>query len=78
MGCVYPVSYRFTRRATGMLMDSLSESIEPRHFSSQQIAFFEENGYLSGPRVLSDDQIDVLKNRIDDLITGRVDFPQHL
>tara|TARA_B100000809_G_C15053068_1_gene499636 strand:- start:486 stop:1304 length:819 start_codon:yes stop_codon:yes gene_type:complete len=59
-------------------MASLSESIEPQPFSSQQIAFFEENGYLSGPRVFSDDQVDELKSRIDDLITGRVDFPQHL
>lgn len=48
------------------------------HFSPRQIEFYRENGYLAGPRVLSDQQISVLHERIDDILSGRIEFPDHL
>jgi ectoine hydroxylase-related dioxygenase (phytanoyl-CoA dioxygenase family) len=48
------------------------------HLSQDQIAFYRENGYLSGPRVLDDDQIERLRARIADILEGRVRFPDHL
>ena len=46
--------------------------------TAENIEFYRENGYLSGPRVLADDQIERLKNRIGDILEGRVPFPSHL
>lgn len=46
--------------------------------SREQIAFYRENGYLSGPRVLDDAQIERLRARIADILDGRVPFPGHL
>jgi phytanoyl-CoA hydroxylase len=48
------------------------------HFSRDEVEFYRRNGYLAGPRVLSDEEIDVLKRRIDDILNGRVPFPEHL
>lgn len=48
------------------------------HFTKSQIEFFRINGYIAGPRVLSDEQIDRLHRRIHDIMTGRVPFPEHL
>ena len=48
------------------------------HFSAQEIEHFHRQGYLAGPRVLDDDQIETLKTRIDDILAGRTDLPQHL
>ena len=46
------------------------------HFNQEQIDFFQTNGYLLGPRVLSDEQIKELKNRIQGILDGSVSFPQ--
>jgi phytanoyl-CoA hydroxylase len=51
------------------------ESISPVGFSEEQVAFFRENGYVAGPRVLTDEQVERLRRRIDDLVEGRVEFP---
>jgi ectoine hydroxylase-related dioxygenase (phytanoyl-CoA dioxygenase family) len=48
------------------------------HFTPEQVRFYHENGYLAGPRVLSDGEIERLKRRIDDILTGRIPFPEHL
>ena len=48
------------------------------HLTEEQIAFYRENGYLSGPRVLDDAQIGRLKERIADILERRVEFPAHL
>jgi ectoine hydroxylase-related dioxygenase (phytanoyl-CoA dioxygenase family) len=48
------------------------------HFTPRQIEFYRENGYVTGPRVLSDEQIRVLHDRIDGILTGRIEFPEHL
>jgi ectoine hydroxylase-related dioxygenase (phytanoyl-CoA dioxygenase family) len=48
------------------------------HFRRDEVEFYRTNGYLAGPRVLSDEEIDVLKRRIDDILNGRVPFPEHL
>lgn len=48
------------------------------HFTAQQIEFYRANGYLPGPRVLSDEEIEILKRRIDEILTGKVPFPDHL
>ena len=47
-------------------------------FSDTQIEHYKTHGYLSGPRVLSDEQISALKERIDDILHGRIPFPKHL
>jgi phytanoyl-CoA hydroxylase len=48
------------------------------HFTAAQIESYKTNGYLLGPKVLSDEQIVTLKQRIDDILEERVDFPAHL
>ena len=47
-------------------------------FTDAQIEHYKTQGYLSGPRVLSDEQISALKERIDDILHGRIPFPKHL
>jgi ectoine hydroxylase-related dioxygenase (phytanoyl-CoA dioxygenase family) len=47
-------------------------------FNPQQIEFYRTKGYLAGPRVLSDGQLDTLRRRIEDILTGRIPFPEHL
>ena len=41
------------------------------HFTADQIQSYKTNGYLLGPRVLSDEQINILVQRIDDILGGR-------
>ena len=48
------------------------------HFSTDQIEFFRSNGYVAGPRVLSDEQIDRLRARCDGILDGRIDYPDDL
>lgn len=48
------------------------------HFTPEQVEFYRINGYLAGPRVLSDEEIGILKARIDDILAGRLPFPEHL
>ena len=45
------------------------------HFSEEQIQTFAEKGFLLGPKVLSDEQIRSLLERIDGILEERVDFP---
>ena len=47
-------------------------------FTDAQIEHYRTRGYVSGPRVLSDAQIEELKERIEDILHGRVAFPKHL
>ena len=47
-------------------------------FTDAQIEHYKTQGYLSGPRVLSDEQMSALKERIDDILHGRIPFPKHL
>ena len=47
-------------------------------FTDAQIEHYKTQGYLSGPRVLSAEQISALKERIDDILHGRIPFPKHL
>ena len=47
-------------------------------FTDAEIAQYEEQGYLQGPRVLSDEQIVALQRHIDAILDGQVDFPKHL
>lgn len=48
------------------------------HFTPQEIQFFKDNGYVTGPRVLPDEQIERLLTRIDDIVEDRVEFPDLL
>ena len=48
------------------------------HFTPEKVRFYHENGYLPGPRVLSDEQIERLKRRIEEILTGHIPFPEHL
>ena len=46
--------------------------------TQQQIDQYRAKGYVRGPRVLKDEQIERLKRRIDDILARRIDFPEHL
>lgn len=48
------------------------------HFTEEQIEYYRTSGYVPGPRVLSNEQIAVLKERIAGLLDGSVPFPAHL
>lgn len=48
------------------------------HLTREQRELFQTNGYVCGPRVLADDQIERLKRRIDDILQRRIPFPEHL
>ena len=48
------------------------------HLTPEQIQQYQELGYVAGPRVLSDSQIETLKARIDDILNRRIPFPDHL
>lgn len=48
------------------------------HFSAQEIESYHQQGYLSGPRILDDNQLEILKNRIDEILAGKTNFPHHL
>jgi ectoine hydroxylase-related dioxygenase (phytanoyl-CoA dioxygenase family) len=48
------------------------------HFSAEEVETYHRQGYLAGPRVLSDEQLETLKGRIDDILAGRTDLPPHL
>ncbi|MSU70444.1 MAG: phytanoyl-CoA dioxygenase family protein [Opitutaceae bacterium] len=42
-------------------------------FTAEQIASYHQNGFVAGPKVLTDEQILCLRQRFDDVITGRVE-----
>jgi len=48
------------------------------HLTAEQIQHYRDKGYVAGPRVLHDDQIERLKARIADILEGRVVFPENL
>ena len=48
------------------------------HFSAEEIELFHQQGYLAGPRVLDDGQVETLKGRIDEILAGNTDLPDHL
>lgn len=41
--------------------------------SEEQVAFFKENGYLAGVRMLDDDQVEVLRNELTELFNPECD-----
>ena len=55
-----------------------SRAVEPTHFTPREVQSFKTNGYLAGPRVLSDEQIARLLTRIDEIVAGRAEFPDLL
>ncbi len=49
------------------------------HFTQEQVASYHENGYVAGPKVLADDQIETLRQRFDDIINHRIEnYPEEL
>jgi phytanoyl-CoA hydroxylase len=48
------------------------------HLTAAQIRQYHALGYVAGPRVLDDAQIDRLKSRIEDILARRVPFPDLL
>src|SRR5687768_14052457 len=64
-----------TRRA---LADNRGDEDTRMRLSDEQVAFYRRNGYLAGPRVLDDAQIERLRARIADILDRRVPFPDHL
>jgi phytanoyl-CoA hydroxylase len=48
------------------------------HFSDDEIGSYKANGFVAGPRVLTDQEIEELRNRIDGILSGSVPFPPDL
>jgi len=57
-----PISDLFRQPTSAAEWDAL-------RLSDEQVAFFEENGYLSGVRLLSDEQVDVLRDELTDFFS---------
>ncbi|HYJ91370.1 MAG TPA: phytanoyl-CoA dioxygenase family protein [Pyrinomonadaceae bacterium] len=57
-------------RPVGALFDAdkMGEFLERYRISDEQLQFFNENGYLKGVRILSDDQIEVLRAELSLLV----------
>ena len=51
---------------------SREEDWERYRLSEEQVEFFRENGYLTGIRVLSDEQVEVLRGELEQLMN-----PEH-
>ncbi len=53
----------------GPLLDEVAKR-DPRKYrlSAEQVAFFHERGYLAGVRLLSDDQVEVLRGELAELV----------
>ncbi len=45
----------------GDIFSTMSKDLDNFRLSDEQLQFYEENGYLSGIRILSDEQLDVLR-----------------
>jgi ectoine hydroxylase-related dioxygenase (phytanoyl-CoA dioxygenase family) len=53
----------------GSLLDDARRRDSPQYrLSDAQVAFFHENGYLAGLRVLSDEQVDTLRTELAELV----------
>ncbi len=48
------------------------------NLGKHQIQQYHELGYVAGPRVLDDEQIERLRKRIADIVEGRIPFPEKL
>jgi len=46
----------------------LIDAGERYRISDEQVKFFNENGYLQGIRILSDNEVQILRGELDDLI----------
>ena len=47
------------------------------HLTEEQIEQYHDKGYVLGPQVLDDVMIDRLRTRIQDILEGRIAFPEH-
>src|SRR5438132_11635369 len=61
-------------RPIGRLLDcrSRAEDWDGYRLSEEQLEFFQENGYLKGIRILSDEQVEVLRGELEQLMN-----PEH-
>src|SRR5207302_10879677 len=57
----YPVSTLFARSTT-------SDDWDRYRLSEEQLEFFRENGYLKGIRILTDEQVEVLRAELQQLM----------
>lgn len=48
------------------------------HLSEQQIEKYRTDGFVKGPRVLSDEQLAEIRQQMDDILAGRTKLPEHL
>ena len=53
-------------------LPSSRDEWEPFRLSDEQVAFYHENGYLPGVRILSDEQVEVLRDELAEFFE-----PQH-
>jgi ectoine hydroxylase-related dioxygenase (phytanoyl-CoA dioxygenase family) len=51
------------------------EDLDAYRLSNDQVAFYKENGYLSGVRILNDTQVEFLRNELEEFF--RPDHPGH-
>lgn len=56
----------------GELLNTNNDSDRNYRLSPDQVEFFRENGYVSGVRILEPDQVEVLRNELNDLFV-----PEH-
>ncbi len=55
----------------GTLLDAArGEDLRKYRLSQEQLDFFDEHGYLSGVRILSDRQVDNLRDELQDLVAA--------
>ncbi len=59
----YPVSGLFTQLA-------MSDAGPRYRLSEAQTAFYEEQGFLAGVRLLTDEQVDVLRSEVESLVAA--------
>lgn len=51
-----------------LLSETAASDLGPYRLSDAQVAFFHEHGYLSGVRILSDDQVETLREELAGLV----------
>jgi ectoine hydroxylase-related dioxygenase (phytanoyl-CoA dioxygenase family) len=55
----------------GTLLDATNrDDLRPYRLRQDQLDFFDRNGYLSGVRILSDEQVELLRGELQDLVAA--------
>src|ERR1041385_7647348 len=76
MSATTTIEYRKIHRPAGQLFPPATSTADVRKssLSPEQIRRYEKNGYLAGIQVLTDRQLQLLRNRLEEMIAD--DFPR--